>query len=505
MKKIFILNLLLLCSIHAQDLHEFSLHIGGGLSTLRYNPTLGEQSNNFDKQFGFGYSFFLTPWFGFTTGMEFAFYSAEFKLKNYEMIYPARDLEENVFFIFHSNLLNYTEKQSVIMLQIPFMLQFQTDGGYYVLAGAKAVIPVSDGSINSKGDLENSGYYEEENCEYYISDCKGQPQVEENKWSSTRGFGLFKGKKTESLEKFKKAWFVSMEMGKKWRFEDGLSLYTGVYFDYGLNSILKRRSVENLSQMVEYNSKNPPNFTMNGIFNSQWDQNKFVNKVMPMAIGIKVRLSLGQGVDYFAKKDEAERFSATEVRRLEAEKQMTELNLARSEAAEKELISRETERLAAAERLLQEARSIYEKALNEQLDAARSADVARLAAENTQLEQEVAFLAAENVEADTTQQITVIQPVEPVEQDTTHISGEWVIQVAVVLQEARAESMVNSLKQQGFNAYYKQVVNPGKLTGTYYRVRVGYFDKMRDASDFAKAKLQAYNNWWLDKTSNDTK
>jgi len=509
MKKVFILNLLLLCSIYAQDLHEFSLHIGGGLSTLRYNPLIGEQSNGIDKQFGFGYAFFLSPWFGFGTGLEFAFYSAELKLKNYEMSYTAEDLDEKVNFIFHSYLSNYTEEQNTVMLQVPLMLQFQTDIGFYMMAGVKGAISLS-GSSSGKGDLINSGYYIEEGCEYYISDCKGEPQNGENKWGS-RGFGSFKGKKNESQEKFKSALFVSMEMGKKWRFEDGLSLYTGVYFDYGLNNILQKKKIEDLPRMVEYNSENPPNFAMNGTFNSQWEQNQhpqaFVTKVMPMAIGIKIKLALGQGVDYFAKKDEEERISAAEVKRLEAEKYLLELNLARSEAAEKELLGRETERLAAAEKLLQEARIVYEKALNDQLDAARTAEVARLAAEKTQLEQEVAHLAADSSSAETevkTEETPQLPP-QKVEQDTVHISGEWVIQVAVVLQESRAESIVNSLTQKGFNAYYKKVVNPGKLTGTYYRVRVGYFGKMREAEDFAKAKLQSYKGWWLDKTENDTK
>ena len=471
---------------------------------MRYNPTLGEQSNGFDKQFGFGYAFFISPSFGFGTGLEFAFYSAELKLKNYEMSYDAKDLDEKVDFRFHSNISNYTEEQNAVMLQVPIMLQLQTGIGYYVMAGVKAAIPLS-GSSSGKGDLINSGYYEEENCEYYISDCKGEPQNGENRWGS-RAFGSFKGKRTESQEKFKKAWFVSMEMGKKWRFEDGLSLYTGVYFDYGLNNILKRKKIEELPRMVEYNSENPPNFAMNGIFNSQWEQNQnpqaFVTKIMPMAIGIKVKLALGQGVDYFAKRDEEERLSIAEVRRLEAEKQLLELNLARSEAAEKELKERETERLAAAEKLLQEARIVYEKALNDQLDAARTADVARLAAEKAQMEQEVVLLATDNSNAEVEAEPKTEPKTEP---DTTHISGEWVIQVAVVLQESRAESMLNSLKQKGFNAYYKKVVNPGKLTGTYYRVRIGYFNRMRDAEDFAKTKLQSYGSWWLDKTENDIK
>jgi cell division septation protein DedD len=490
MKKIFILNLLLLCSVYSQDLHEFSLHVGGGLSTLRYEPTLGEQSNNFNKQFGAGYAFFVSPRFGFATGLELAFYSADFELKKLRMAYKAEDLEEGVDFEFRSNLSNYTEEQNAVMLQIPVMLQFQTEMGFYLMAGVKFALPLSGGS-SGKGDLMNSGYYED-------------PEKWEYTEQGFRGFGSFKNKKTENHENFESSIFASMEMGMKWRFEDGLSLYAGAYFDYGLGNILKKKDLEELPRMVEYNSANPQNFGMNGIFDSQWEQNKapqaFVTKIMPMAIGIKVKLSLSQGVDYFANKDKEKLNSAAELKRVEAEKQLLELNLARSQAAEKALLEREAERLAAAEKLLQEARFAYERALIEQNAVAmRTDEVTRLAAETAQIEQEVERLSSPpDAELE-------VEPSFEIEQDTTHRSGEWVIQVAVVMQKSRAGAMVNSLKRKGFTAYYKQVVNPGRLTGTYYRVRVGYFSKSQDASEFAKAKLQSYKDWWLDKTDNDTK
>lgn len=491
------------CSIYAQDLHEFSLHFGGGLSTLRYNPTLGEQSNSFDKQFGLGYALFVSPRFGFATGLELAFYSADFKLKNLKIAYSARDLydkDKPETFEFRSTLSNYTEEQTAAMLQIPLMLQFQTEVGYYAMAGVKFAIPLS-GTSSNKGDLLNSGYYKDENYDY----------TEQN----FRGFGTFKDKKTETSENFESSIFASVEMGMKWRFEDGLSLYTSAYFDYGLGNILKKKDLDELPRMVEYNSSEPQNFEMNGIFDAQWKQNKtpqaFVNKIMPMAIGIKIKLSLSQGLDYFANKEKRKADSSTAVadlKRLEAERQALEINLAQAKAAERAQAERENERLAAAEKLLQEARFAYEMALNERLDAARSEEVRRLAAETPQIEHEVARLSSPQPDPEFEPfEPTPLLPDSSVEslRDSANASGEWVVQVAVVLQKSRAGAIVNSLKRKGFNAYYKQVTNPGKLKGTYYRVRVGYFGKMRDASDFAKANLQTYKDWWLDRTENDTK
>jgi len=494
MKKIFILNLLLIYSINAQDLHEFSLHLGGGLSTLSYEPTLGDQSSGLDKQFGVGYVFFVSPRFGFATGLELAFYSAEYELNKLGIAYRTPDLynpNKPDTFLFNSSLSSYTEEQSVAALQIPLMLQFQTDMGFYAMAGVKYSIPIS-GSASGKGDLKNLGCYDGD------VGCLPVPR--------NRGFGDFPDEKTESRENFENSLFASAEMGMKWRFEDGISLYTGVYFDYGFSNILKKKKMEDLTQMVEYNSAG--GFDFNGIFDSQDDkQQAFVTKVMPLAIGVKVKLSLGQGVDYFGNKDKEKQKAILEAKQLEAEKRQLELDLARATTAEKALLERETERLAAAEKLLQEARLAYEKALTEQYvaRASNSEEVDRLAAETAQIQDEVTRLSSPQDFPDFEPVLGSSDSSVEVEPEAPSHSGEWVVQVAVVLQKSRAGAISKSLKRKGFDAYYKEVVNPGKLKGTYYRVRVGYFPKMKDAQDFAKANLQTYKGWWLDKTDNDTK
>jgi len=469
MKKIFLLNLLLLCSVYAQDVHEFSISGGGGFSSLMYDPSPGEQSVGFGPQFGFGYAFFITSRFGFVTGLELAFYNAEFKLNNFQTRYQAIDLVEGVDFMFRSTLNGYEETQSVAMLQFPLMLQFQTEGKYkfYLAAGTKIAIPMS-GSYSSSGDVINSGYYEEENYEYTKQ--------------GFRGFGTYKNKRTDGKYDFKSSFLASMEMGMKWRFDDGLSIYTGAYFDYGFSNILKKQDVEKLPQMVEYNSINPPNFAINGILNSQWKNNNapqtFVTKITPMAIGIKIRVALGLDVNYFEK-----------------EKQQQPVNLAPVDTSEKAQVNEEAKQLAEAEKLLEETRLIYEKAQREQEMRTISVEIERLAAEKAQLEQEVARLAATTVK-DTLPAKTIVQT--PPAQEAP-VQGGYVVQVAIVLDETKAQSMVNSLNQSGFSAYYKKVSNPGMLSGIYYRVRVGYFKSFSEADNFAKTKLpQSYSSWWID-------
>jgi cell division septation protein DedD len=501
MKNIALISLLLICSIYAQDRHEFSLHLGGGLSTLMYEPTAGKQSNGLDAQFGFGYVFFFSPRVGLATGLELAFYSAEYKISSLDTKSTAIDetdvgSEDNPSgeFIFHSILSDYQEDQSVAMLQIPLMLQLQTGGKQkqYLMMGVKAAIPLS-GYLYSKGDIKNSGIYSYEPFEYGVQ--------------SERGFGTFKGKKNESNYSFEPSISASMEIGTKWRLQDGLSIYAGAYFDYGLGDILeKRKDVEDLPLMIEYNQEDPKNYITNCVFDTQNKQPEktdvFVEKVRPIAIGVKVKLALGLGVNQFLKEEEALKLNSEEVKRLEAEKLKMEKDLELAKAAEQMAKEKESERLASAERLLQEARIVYESAQREQ-QAMRlaSAEVERLAFEKAQLEREVERMATAPQEA------PQVPPSIPL-QNTLQTSqpGDFAIQVAVMLEEARASLMVEMLKKNGFNAYYRRVANPGKLTGIYYRVRVGYFSDYLSAESFAKARLATpYGDWWIDRVANDTR
>ncbi|MDR0516533.1 MAG: outer membrane beta-barrel protein [Fibromonadaceae bacterium] len=507
MKKIILLSLLLFCSIYAQDRHEVSLYLGGGYSALRYDPAKGSQSSWLDGQFGFGYAFFFGKNVGLATGLELAFYNAEFKLKELEIASMAKDTDGDDF-KFTSTVNNYKEEQNMAALQIPLMLQLQTGSKntrHFVMAGIKFAIPVS-GDFVGKGDLKNEGCYRDHRgCFFQDQEGKNVPAFEK------QGFGEFKGERIEGKEKFEPSFLASMEMGLKFRLQDGMSLYTGAYFDYGLNNILKKRAVEKMPLMIGYDEKIPTH-TLNGIFKSQWrdgPSQEFTTKITPMTIGVKLRLALGLGVDYFQKKEDEAKFTSAEIARLEAEKLEMQAEMERAQAAENELKAQEAERLAAAQRLMHEARIAYDNAMREQ-EAMRSnsAEVARLAAEKMQLEREVARLAASGGSAGSAAEIPQAPPAMPAEAilQETRQSGEFAIQVAVMLEEARALAMVNQLKQNGYNAYYKQVSNPGRLTGIYYRVRIGYFENSQAAENFARTRLaQSYGDWWVDRVSNDTR
>ena len=265
--------------LFAQHKHEFSLYGGGGLSTLNYKATFGEQKYGLGGHLGLGYHFFFSPKWGLGTGAELAFYNARFNMSGLDIHYMATDMDGTAF-EFRSAVNSYKEKQRAMLLQIPLMLQFQTGSKhqFFIAAGGKAGIPLKE-KYSSTASLSNAGFYAYESSLYDTQEFMG--------------FGNFSGKKSNGSLDFKTAFFVSAETGVKWRLGEKWSLYTGLYLDYGLNNILKKQNVASQPSLVVYNSADPPAFAVNSIIKSQYNAKSFTDKITPMAVGIKLRVAFG--------------------------------------------------------------------------------------------------------------------------------------------------------------------------------------------------------------------
>ena len=292
MKKFIIIISLSFLGISASGQHEFSVHGCGGLSTLGYNPAAGNQHNGFGGHFGLGYGYFFTPKWSLLTGAEFALYNSKFKLPDLSTESPAHDNYHGIDFNFRSTVKDYEEKQRGGFLQIPLMARY-TSGIFYVAGGGKIGFPLSGKTSGKTGSIKNEGEYPNEPPSY----------AEEELWF--RGFGTFPNKDypnrnyDNSLD-FNIAFLLSLETGFKFALTEKMSLYTGAYLDYGLNSIYKSSSAS--EAFVAY--RNPSGddsrnagFDLNSVFCSQYAQDgashKFTDKVSPMAVGIKLRLAFG--------------------------------------------------------------------------------------------------------------------------------------------------------------------------------------------------------------------
>ena len=82
--------------------------------------------------------------------------------------------------------------------------------------------------------------------------------------------------------------------------------------------------------------------------------------------------------------------------------------------------------------------------------------------------------------------------------------GSFVIQVDIKPSQNAADKVVEKLGANAIQAYVAEVENPGELEGTYYRVRIGFFSSIAEATNYAKATLAPLGYaWWVDHKKND--
>ncbi|MDR3001573.1 MAG: OmpA family protein [Fibromonadaceae bacterium] len=324
--------------------NEFSVYGGGGLSTLRYDVKGGDKSHGFGGLFGLGYSYFFTPNWGIGSGLEMAFYNAEYRFKEHsQQPYTFIDYEGNEIG-FRSKVYGYKEEQSLMLLQIPLMLQYQRGGEerqFYAAAGTKIGFPLSGNNKISADSVKNSGYREFEDYEYTTQ--------------KFMGFGTFEKEKSEKKLPLQTAVFLSAETGVKWKLNEALRLYTGVYFDYGLNSATKRHISD---RVVEYDSEKQ-SFAFNSL----------IDEAMPLAIGLKLKLSFDAG----ALAEAARLVAEEEARRKAAEEEAA--RLAAEEEARRKAAEEEAMRLAAAEEARRKAAEEEAARLAAEKEAARLASI----------------------------------------------------------------------------------------------------------------------------------
>lgn len=260
--------------------HELSVEVGGGLSTLNYNVLYGNQKDGWAGEFGTAYSYFFSPKFNLRSGANLSFYQAKATLSNLADSYDAYDGEE--YFDFRYKVNSYEENQHALYLNIPIMAEFRfgKNEKFYAGAGGKFGLPLLGKYKTSKNSFKTSGYFPSTNVE-----------LEEPEFM---GFGSFNNMYTKDDIDLHVTVMLSLEAGAKWQLSEKFRLYTGVYFDYGLNNIIRNNSHQPLIRYTKVNSRG---FILNGIPTSNYtDDNNNIHslteKIRPMAIGIKVRLAM---------------------------------------------------------------------------------------------------------------------------------------------------------------------------------------------------------------------
>lgn len=84
-------------------------------------------------------------------------------------------------------------------------------------------------------------------------------------------------------------------------------------------------------------------------------------------------------------------------------------------------------------------------------------------------------------------------------------NGRYVVQVSTVVSRSLADNLSDKLNARGWPSYVAEVQNPTpELPGTYYRVRIGGFNRVSEARSFGENALtQEGYEFWVDNRSND--
>jgi len=84
-------------------------------------------------------------------------------------------------------------------------------------------------------------------------------------------------------------------------------------------------------------------------------------------------------------------------------------------------------------------------------------------------------------------------------------NGRYVVQISTVASFDLANKIAGRFDKLGYPAYVAQVENPTPyLLGTFFRVRIGGFDRVSEARNFGETVLRPLGyDFWVDNRSND--
>lgn len=237
-----IIALLVLSNWHLfaqKSLNEFSISGGAGFSFMFYQALQNKTSSlGFNGDVGVGFTGFVSRQCGFHIGAGLGLCNIKVKVGDLQNFTPNLTDDNEQLYDLYTTLIGYSETHNIMFLNFPVMFQFQTkmnDGwnwrrsrkqSFYAMAGAKLHLLFNRHYDVQITTLNNAAYY---------------PVA--NNWAATQifaGLGDFAGKDTDGKFGFGFLTMFAFETGVKWRIYQNLFLYTGVYFDCGLNDPTKK-------------------------------------------------------------------------------------------------------------------------------------------------------------------------------------------------------------------------------------------------------------------------
>ncbi len=268
---IFIMSFLTM-ALYAQDnkKHELSFSISGGLNSLNYELKQGSRKDQPGGSVGVGYGYSVSKNWSIQSGLEISSYNTKATLTNFTDKNPAFDGEED--FEFRLSVNNYEEKQEVIFFTIPLLAQYKTPifkkKDFYIAGGLKIGIPIYSKYNIVDANYQTAGYYTD--WDMLLENIKQS------------GFGTFSVSEYKEKLSIKTSYMLSIESGLRWNLSNNTNIYTGIYFDYGLNNICREQD----KRLIEYQENSPNDYIYNGILKTSIPKN-----IHTIGIGLKIRLA----------------------------------------------------------------------------------------------------------------------------------------------------------------------------------------------------------------------
>jgi hypothetical protein len=302
LKLIALLFVLSSVQVLAQPPHEFAVFGGVGFpkyqcklttpvphsydsetSNLYSAGAWGLFSSGLGGTIGGSFTGFTSDNIGFHVGLGLGLYRLEARVDSIKAgTYGHTDYKDNnrPYDLF-STFYDYTESHRTFFLTIPVMVQFQTGGqqstwgrkstmghAFYAMAGFKLNVLLNNDYNSGVEWLDNLAHY-----------------TDLDNWAGTQefvGYGHFRGKTADWKFDFSIVGTLALEAGGKWQMTDNLYLYTGFFFDYGLNDPT-RKSRKSAEEFIY-----PEDLTDVQLL-------EFSERIHPMMFGLKLRMAFTRG------------------------------------------------------------------------------------------------------------------------------------------------------------------------------------------------------------------
>ena len=273
------LGLLLGGQASAHDNYNYlNINAGGGLHTLRHDPSLGSTTPGFGGTFNVSYIHYFGKHYGLGTGLGLSYYQSRSKINGMDEFLKMDNTNYESYY-YRVDYQDWKEAQRLIDAELP--LGFYNRGdinertSFVVGIGGKLTMPVRYRYEVTDGQLESVGYYPRTNTVY-----DNMPH---------HGFGVDSTFYTGSNDK-RLGFAVYLDFGMNHWLSERTAFYWGVYCNYGISDLMKSHK-ENLYDLddnlrPEYNGVHASNL---------------VDKAALLAVGVKVGVTLA-----FGKKPEAE-------------------------------------------------------------------------------------------------------------------------------------------------------------------------------------------------------